>query len=119
MWRKHHTKVGLPDKGFDAQNLREFQFIGDVVDTHGLDKVCEVYSSYNLTLMREFYCEISVTPSPKIKIRGVTFKLTARQINEFLNLSPPKNTEYHKMMVKTTPQDLEEASALLGKPKAE
>ncbi|KAI3772810.1 hypothetical protein L6452_04004 [Arctium lappa] len=117
MWPKFQTKIGFPEKGIDEHSLREFHFIRQVVDTQGLNKLCRVYDSYNLTLIREFYCEMSVTSTSKIHVRGTTVHLTAKRINQFLELNPPKKTEYYALVHKATASDLAEVVAVLGKPK--
>ncbi|KAI3759287.1 hypothetical protein L6452_06986 [Arctium lappa] len=117
MWPKFQTKIGFPEKGIDEHSLREFHFIRQVVDTQGLNKLCRVYDSYNLTLVREFYCEMSVTSASKIHVRGTTVHLTAKRINQFLELNPPKKTEYYALVHKATASDLAEVVAVLGKPK--
>ncbi|KAI3748405.1 hypothetical protein L6452_11445 [Arctium lappa] len=93
MWPKFQTKIGFPEKGIDEHSMREFHFIRQVVDTQGLSKLCHVYASYNLTLIREFNCEMSVTSASKIQVRGTTVNLAAKRINQFLGLNPPKKTE--------------------------
>ncbi|KAI3719225.1 hypothetical protein L6452_20120 [Arctium lappa] len=117
MWPKFQTKIGFPEKGIDEHSMREFHFIRQVVDTQGLSKLCHVYDSYNLTLIREFYCEMSVTSASKIQVRGTTVHLTAKRINQFLELNPPKKTEYYALVHKATASDLAEVVAVLGKPK--
>ncbi|KAI3678547.1 hypothetical protein L6452_37843 [Arctium lappa] len=89
---KMKDKIGVIDKGFPSQSRNEYPFIKTVIEAHHIDKLCEVPSSYNLTLLREFYSEVAASNAQLIHIRGKRFFLTAKAINKFLGLTPPSNT---------------------------
>lgn len=115
VWSKFQIRVGLSDKAFDNQRaLGSFILLSQWLIHRGL-KNCEIHSSYNLTLLRELYVEISVTITPKLKVRGTSFKFTAKKINKFLDLAPPKRTEYYHPLHNATHNDLVEIVVVLGK----
>ncbi|KAI3719841.1 hypothetical protein L6452_20746 [Arctium lappa] len=112
-------KVGLVDKGFHPHSINEYGFIKTVVENQHLEKMCAVPQSYNLTLLREFHAEVAVTKSPKLKVRGVNFVLSAKKINRFFGLTPPKQTYFQWMKNTANIELLGEVSSVLGVPGAQ
>ncbi|KAI3714738.1 hypothetical protein L6452_21697 [Arctium lappa] len=100
-------KVCQPPRGFPMETLRAHPKLHVTIHSLGWDLFCAPPAQYNIDWITDFYTELSCTSGLNLMVRETPVSFSPTHINAVLGLSPPTQSEFHRLMDEASDVDLQ------------